>query len=203
MNPKTLPSTNIIVIRYKQPDLELLCLDSVRRMTFAPYRLTNHNNDPKNEPLSVLWNRYIEEQTEPYFCLLNSDTRVEPHWLTKLIKAIDSDKTAGAIGPCTDNCAGVQRSPKSQGVVIPPHLVGFCLVGRKEAWEQVGGFDEKSPFYGQDTDYIRRIVNAGWTLLWHRGVFVHHEHGGTAHRVFKGSEYQHQRQLGKEYIRKK
>ncbi len=195
---------HIIVIAYKQPALEKKCIESVKRCTITPAsRLTVFDNAPKNEPLSVIWNRQIKDQAEEFFCLLNSDTVVEPRWLEKLTTALQNDPRAALIGPSTDNCAGVQSQGRGNGIVEPPHLVGFCLVGRKVVWERIGGFDEKAPFYGQDTNFVRRVRAAGYKLLFHRAVFVHHDHGGTAHRVWNSAEYNAQRRKGREYIGKK
>src|SRR5919201_1191451 len=47
-----------------------------------------------------------------------------------------------------------------------PHEVGFgsgaALVVRREAWEAVGGFDERYFMYGEDLDLSLRLRLAGW-----------------------------------------
>jgi N-acetylglucosaminyl-diphospho-decaprenol L-rhamnosyltransferase len=49
-----------------------------------------------------------------------------------------------------------------------PHEVGFCsgaaLVVRREAWDALGGFDERYFMYGEDLDLSLRLRLAGWRL---------------------------------------
>jgi N-acetylglucosaminyl-diphospho-decaprenol L-rhamnosyltransferase len=51
-------------------------------------------------------------------------------------------------------------------VDIRPHEVGFCsgaaLVVRRDAWDAVGGFDERYFMYGEDLDLSLRLRLAGW-----------------------------------------
>ena len=58
--------------------------------------------------------------------------------------------------------------PPRLGLDARPHDVGFgsgaALVVRRDAWEAVGGFDERYFMYGEDLDLSLRLRLAGWGI---------------------------------------
>ena len=60
-------------------------------------------------------------------------------------------------------------------------LSGACLLLRREAFEQVGGFDESYFMFFEDVDLGERLGRAGWTNLYVPSVRVAHI-GGTSWR---------------------
>ncbi|QGQ18900.1 glycosyltransferase [Cellulomonas sp. JZ18] len=60
-------------------------------------------------------------------------------------------------------------------------LSGACLVLRREAFEQVGGFDESYFMFFEDVDLGERLGRAGWENLYVPDVRVTHV-GGTSWR---------------------
>ena len=55
-------------------------------------------------------------------------------------------------------------------------LVGAALMVRKEALDQVGGFDEGFFMYSEELDWCRRARKAGWKIVYlPDAVVVHHE----------------------------
>jgi N-acetylglucosaminyl-diphospho-decaprenol L-rhamnosyltransferase len=59
---------------------------------------------------------------------------------------------------------------------------GACIVVRREAWERVGGFDERFFLYFEDVDLGLRMRRAGWTAWLDPTVRVNHEHAAISHR---------------------
>ena len=60
---------------------------------------------------------------------------------------------------------------------------GACLAIRRQAWEDIGGFDENFyPVWFEDVDFCRRVRNGGWKVLYSPdAVFMH----SGAHSVGK------------------
>ena len=58
-------------------------------------------------------------------------------------------------------------------------LSAACLLCRREAFDQAGGFDERFFIYFEDIDLCVRMRAAGWKLLYVPAVAIGHEGGGT------------------------
>ena len=53
-------------------------------------------------------------------------------------------------------------------------VVGACMLVRGAAIAQAGLLDEQFFMYGEDIDWCMRIKQAGWRVVYHPGVVVHH-----------------------------
>jgi len=170
---------NIILVRYKNPEVEDRCIKSIEQFTdLSKHTLTIFDNAQENINLGKLWNRLIEESKDKVICLLNSDTVVEEGW-TRIEEAL-SDNRVGAVGPLTNHCGTKQKSLDKNGQVEEINdLSGFCYVFRKSVWKEVGRFPEDMPFYGQESIFNRKLQDRGYKLMVDRRVFVHHEKGAS------------------------
>lgn len=126
-------------------------------------------------------NRAVAEQTGDPVILLNNDAEPEPRFVEALLEG---------LGEGIDSVAGVlvqERSPElidSAGVVADATLMGFdylhgepanaaetaaaplgptggAALYRLEAFERVGGFDERIFLYYEDLDLALRLAAAG------------------------------------------
>ena len=62
------------------------------------------------------------------------------------------------------------------------HATGACLLFRREAWRQVGGFDPKFSLYLEETDWQMRATDIGFTVwLYAESVMTHF---GSAQKTF-------------------
>jgi len=60
-------------------------------------------------------------------------------------------------------------------------VVGAALLVRREAYEQVGGFDEGFFMYSEEMDWCRRMKAAGWQVIYFPAArIVHHEAKSSA-----------------------
>lgn len=62
-------------------------------------------------------------------------------------------------------------------------LMGACILVRREALEQVGGFDETFFMYSEETDLCYRMKQAGWKVRYVPEARVVHVWGGSANLV--------------------
>lgn len=174
---------SIVVVKYRNPIVEQRCIRSVVEQTNGPYTLVVVDNGVKNENLSVIWNRWMH-RLGGYVCLLNSDCWIEHgDWLEKLCEPFHDFARVLATGPTTNAGAGTaqDKEPRAKKcITVNRMLSGFCLVMNTDYASMLGGFEETAPFYGQESDLLRRGHKAGYATLWRKDVFVWHEGAATA-----------------------
>lgn len=139
--------------------------------------------------------------TTPYLVMLNPDAFPEPTWLANLIAAAERFPRAGAIGSTqisADNSSkfdGVGDVLHASGIAYraeygrPRRPVGpiaetFSACGaamlvRREAFEAVGGFDDRYFCFFEDVDLGFRLRLAGWRVLQAPDAIVAHVGGGS------------------------
>ncbi len=61
--------------------------------------------------------------------------------------------------------------------------VGAALFLRREVWAQVGGLDESFFMYFEETDWCRRVANAGWEIHYLPAAKVIHYEGQSSGQV--------------------
>ncbi len=62
-------------------------------------------------------------------------------------------------------------------------LMGACLMIRQEVVAQVGGLDEAYFMYSEELDYCRRIVQAGWQVVYYPQAQVMHLSGKSSEQA--------------------
>ena len=73
--------------------------------------------------------------------------------------------------------AGYRREREAPTERRAGWLSGACLLVRRAAFEEVGGFDESYFMYFEDTDLCERLSAAGWDIVYAPSAVVEH-HGG-------------------------
>ncbi len=155
---------------------------------------------PENRGFAAAVNAGMRLVESGHVLLLNNDTLLPPGWLERLQAPLDEMPDAGLVGPVSNTVSG------SQQIETPPlttweeiisfaharaaeyagrrretaRLVGFCLLIRDRAFQDIGLFDER---YGignyEDDDYCLRAIRAGWRLVIAEDAFVFHYGGRT------------------------
>lgn len=157
-------------------------------------------------------NRAAQAAQSELFLLLNSDTRVQPGAIDRLIEEIKAFPQTALVGPKLLNSDGSLQP--SRGIF--PNLLtefldntllyravpvlkggkqlytqagpadwisGACFLVRREAYEQVGGLDEGYFMFLEDVDFCRRLKLAGWEVRYTPAAEVIHRKGFSSQPV--------------------
>jgi hypothetical protein len=66
------------------------------------------------------------------------------------------------------------RLPQGQAAESVDWVSGSCVIVRREAFDGIGGFDERYFLYWEDADLCRRLRNAGWSIRFRPDARVVH-----------------------------
>ncbi|HET8931540.1 MAG TPA: glycosyltransferase, partial [Acidimicrobiales bacterium] len=128
---------------------------------------------------------------------LNPDALIEPEALERLIEVFYDNPQIGVAAPRLVYSQGHKQRvqwpyPSAAGAwreALGLHdrveesdagfVVGACLAVRREAFEAVGGFDERFWLYGEEADLCRRIEDLGWTIRRIPSATATHEGGAS------------------------
>jgi GT2 family glycosyltransferase len=140
-------------------------------------------------------------------CVLEADGAIQPSarrfpglstvfggrstWLTRVLP--DNPLTA----------SNLLTGPEVRDPVQVDWVSGACMLIRREAFDEVGGFDERFFLYWEDADLCRRLSNRDWDTWYHPGVAVRHPAGqasrqapALAEREFHRSVFRYYRKHG-------
>jgi GT2 family glycosyltransferase len=139
---------------------------------------------------------------------INDDAVVTPGWLAALDEALDGDPRIGVVGSRVllrdgrlqeaGNLIWRDGSTSHLGRGMPaeePRLlvrrdvdyVSFCCaMVRRQAWDQVGGFDERYfPAYYEDADLCMSLRARGWRVVCEPASVVVHDEGASTPVSFR------------------
>lgn len=145
--------------------------------------------------------------------VLNDDTIVTDNWLRNMLICLESDDDIGLVGPVTNGVCGEQQIqvPYEHLDQMPEftsqhnnhsnpslwreaeRLNGFCLLFRRELFEEIGYWDEGfETRHDEDNDYNLRVKLAGKRLVIAADTFIHREvstESVSADRITNGDDY--------------
>lgn len=152
--------------------------------------------NPKNKGFSHSCNQGIMTARHDLVLLLNSDVKLAPDYLEKLLPYFKDTNTFGVMGKMLDKSenkievaakiprfngyklkSDQQACPKNaQHIKIPTTFLSGanCLIDRKKLLK-LEGFDEiYSPFYSEDLDLSIRAWKLGWASYYeHQASCIH------------------------------
>lgn len=171
----------------------------------------------ENRGFAAAGNQGAAHARGPFLVFLSNDTLVTDGWLTCLTRCVRHRwPEAGLVGPVTNwpppapqqvpidyrdlkdlpafgACRHREHRGRAQEV---SRLSAFCLLARREIFEQVGGFDERFGLrYFEDDDLCLRVRQAGYQLRLVLDSFVHH----FGYRTFQALRTDHRQQWRRNY----
>lgn len=149
-----------------------------------------------------------------HLLFLNNDTEVQPGWLPPLVAVMDADAKVGAVGAkllfpngtvqhagviivnnqmsdvpltATHICLrGRADDPQANERRACQAVTAACILIRRTAFVQVGGFDEGFWNGFEDVDLNFKLGDHGWLRIYEpRCVVIHHEMQGGPERTVR------------------
>jgi|SRR3989344_1884335 len=177
---KDLRRVDIIILKYKEPEVEVRCAKEIIENTEWPYKLTFYDNRQGTKNLAKIWNKLIRESTCDYILLLNTDAfvpKLNPCWLTRMMETFHIDGCAVVLPRVTKTSCAQQRayvaedkSPEKMTMIFAAQ----CVLFKKEIFEQVGYLDEEFLLRGQDSEWAHRLLRSQYNAYLRPDVLVEH-----------------------------
>jgi GT2 family glycosyltransferase len=184
------------------PNFDVIVVDNASENNVRDYLLAAAHQEPRlkvilnNDNLGFARANNIGIEAAgscDYVVLLNNDTVVTPHWLSKLISHLD-DPQVGLVGPVSNWAANEARinvnytdlegmeqfakdyTQKHAGQYFEIHMLAmYCVATRRSLLETIGLLDER---FGigmfEDDDFAMRVHKAGYKTICAEDVFIHH-----------------------------
>lgn len=180
-------TVDIFLLKYKSPVTESRCIDSILHHTEWPYHLHVVDWREGGKNIAGAWNYLIRQHGHYYYKMfLDSDTVVSPQWLTRMMDVMQARKDAGVVVPITNHCGENRQlgvDPASD-IVTLPLASGFCFLFHMSAYLDCGKFNSEFRFYGQDSEWlIRMVAKTKWKIYLQPRTFVHHEGSYSVRKV--------------------
>lgn len=170
----------IIVLKYKSPEIEKEFLQRIVDFTTHPYKLTFFDNRKNTGNTSKAWNKLLKESTCPYVVIMDTDALVTPCWLEPLVADMKNIPDCGMVGPVSGGPSTTNIQNQMPGVGLTTatdgHISGYCFMVNKKMLKELGYFDERFYIFGQDSDMCNRIhsTKGKWRIYVEPSSLVYH-----------------------------
>lgn len=201
------------LVRVNYKDLEIIVVDngsvdgSIEFLEEFKFRgeeiiLIKNSN---NLGFAIANNQGFEKAKGAYILLLNNDTKVEPNFLSLLVKKLESEPQVGVIQPkifimdkkdYLDNVGSyltrlgflqhVGFMEKDSSIYNTERIIfsakGACMLIKREVIEKVGLFDCDFGSYFEESDFCWRVWLAGWKVMFYPEAKIYHKVGFSSKR---------------------
>ena len=181
------------------PDFEVLVVDD--GSTDQTPEIASHFPDVRylrqeHGGLSCARNYGAEEATGEFIAYTDDDCEPDVDWLFWIARSFEHPRTGAAGGPnLPPSPDGLQEAIVASAAGAPSHVLsgdlraehlpGCNLVLRREALQEVGGFQAQFVTAGDDVDLCWRLLDHGWDLIFSPAAFVWHRRRTSILRYLK------------------
>lgn len=186
----------IIILKYKSPDLESAAVKSIIEHTDHPYKLVLYDNRYEPCHFSKKWNELMRESTCKYVCIMDSDVEVSPHWLSKMLEGFKRPDVALVVPSATNIGCAQQMDTHNQGFVELHAATPVVGLYHKERFYKVGEFNESPEFaiFGQDSEWVDRCRKRGFRVMLQSDIHVKHVGNGSTRKAADAGEFDFEEQ---------
>jgi GT2 family glycosyltransferase len=201
---------DVIIPTYDNPEQLTQCVSSLMSCSLAwPIRIIIVNNGNPNTQITLPegvvdikvvvpkggnqgWTGGLIEglkHSDSEFVLFANDDIFFPpasyKGLRNMVRLLLTDRSLAAVGPSSNCVMGLQNvwSPITTLLTYVPFLIGFCMLVKRSALDEVGGIDP-SFNTGDDIDLSIRFRDGGYRLVADQSTFVYHHGFQTGVRVY-------------------
>ncbi len=178
----------------------------------------------RNDSLSAAVNEGAARMVGDLFALLNPDVELDSASAVLALERHFDDPAVGAVAPALrlpdgrlqDSARGVPTprqlalrrilqqdlgAVRSDEPVDVDWVVAACLIVRRNAFQDIGGFDEGYRLYFEDVDFCVRLWSAGWAVRLDPTIVVRHEHRASSRSALGRPFVEHVRSAGRFFSR--
>ena len=216
---------SVIIVNYNGAQFLLPCLSSLLAQTYAPYEIILVDNASVDDSCAIVEKNFptvkiVRSETNIGFAAgnnlglqhargeliatLNTDTRVEPDYLEKLVAPF-ADARVGTAAPLMldmkrpeiVDAAGLRvdrfgfawnigAGKRADEFTAAGEVYGACAgaaMYRRAMLDEIGFFDDAYFGFYEDADLAGRARSAGWETMFVPDARVYHTHGASFGKI--------------------
>lgn len=219
MKTKNLPLVSIIIVNYNGMRFLKECFDSLEKIDYPNYEILFVDNGSTDGSIDFIsknypWAKIIKNKENlgltvarndtsyiakgEYIFFLDTDTRVDPEIISRLVERIEENPAAGICACKIMSYNGKKHFHSGIGIDIFGYPItkgdifyseGSSLMVRKALFHELGGFDGKYLFFHEDIDLAWRNWLIGYRVVPVPEAIVYHLSGGSTGRAVKEGKY--------------